>query len=89
VGQHNKIGEINFGATLVYWLMGEKQFVFWISGFGGLGVCMLASGTQDRGFAPDWSHWIFSIQTKFHHNVHTGNVWPQQHNLLTLESRQV
>jgi hypothetical protein len=23
------------------------------SGFGGLGVCMLASGTQDRGFAPD------------------------------------
>jgi hypothetical protein len=28
VGQHNKIGEINFGATLVYWLMGEKQFVF-------------------------------------------------------------
>jgi hypothetical protein len=23
------------------------------SGFGGLGVCVLASGTQDRGFAPD------------------------------------
>jgi hypothetical protein len=23
------------------------------SGFGGLGVSMLASGTQDRGFAPD------------------------------------
>jgi hypothetical protein len=29
------------------------------SGFGGLGVCMLASGTQDRGFAPDRSRWIF------------------------------
>jgi hypothetical protein len=26
---------------------------FECSGFGGLGVCMLASGTQDRGFAPD------------------------------------
>jgi hypothetical protein len=24
-----------------------------ISDFGGLGVCVLASGTQDRGFAPD------------------------------------
>jgi hypothetical protein len=33
----------------------------WIesSGFGGLGVSMLASGTQDRGFAPDRSRWIF------------------------------
>jgi hypothetical protein len=29
------------------------------SGFGGLGVCMLASGTQDRGFAPDRSRRIF------------------------------
>jgi hypothetical protein len=29
------------------------------SGFGGLGVCVLASGTQDRGFAPDWSRRIF------------------------------
>jgi hypothetical protein len=32
------------------------------SGFGGLGVCMLASGTQDRGFAPgpkpsDFPYW--------------------------------
>jgi hypothetical protein len=30
-----------------------------LSGFGGLGVCMLASGTQDRGFAPDRSRRIF------------------------------
>jgi hypothetical protein len=29
------------------------------SGFGGLGVWMLASGTQDRGFAPDRSRLIF------------------------------
>jgi hypothetical protein len=29
------------------------------SGLGGLGVCMLASGTQDRGFAPDRSRRIF------------------------------
>jgi hypothetical protein len=29
------------------------------SGFGGLGVCMLASGTQDRGFSPDRSRRIF------------------------------
>jgi hypothetical protein len=27
-------------------------------GFGGLGVSILASGTQDRGFAPDWSRRI-------------------------------
>jgi hypothetical protein len=30
-----------------------------ISGFGGLGVCMLASGTQDRGFAHDRNRRIF------------------------------
>jgi hypothetical protein len=29
------------------------------SGFGGLGVCVLVSGTQDRGFAPDRSSRIF------------------------------
>jgi hypothetical protein len=29
------------------------------SGFGGLGVSMLASGTQDRGFAPDRNRRIF------------------------------
>jgi hypothetical protein len=29
-------------------------------GFGGLGVSMLASGTQDRGFAPERSRRIFS-----------------------------
>jgi hypothetical protein len=32
---------------------------FDFSGFGGLGVCMLASGTKDRGFAPDRSRRIF------------------------------
>jgi hypothetical protein len=31
----------------------------WVSGFGGLVVSMLASGTQDRGFAPDRSGRIF------------------------------
>jgi hypothetical protein len=30
------------------------------SGFGGLVVSMLASGTQDRGFTPGQSRWIFS-----------------------------
>jgi hypothetical protein len=30
-----------------------------ISGFGGLAVSMLASGTQDRGFAPGRSRRIF------------------------------
>jgi hypothetical protein len=30
-----------------------------VSGFGGLGVCVLASGTQDRGFAPDRRRRIF------------------------------
>jgi hypothetical protein len=30
-----------------------------VSGFGGLVVSMLASGTQDRGFAPDRSRRIF------------------------------
>jgi hypothetical protein len=35
------------------------------SGFGGLGVCVLASGTQDRGFAPDRSRRIFPAG-KFH-----------------------
>jgi hypothetical protein len=29
------------------------------SGFGGLGVCVLASGTQDCGFVPDRSRRIF------------------------------
>jgi hypothetical protein len=31
-----------------------------VSGFGGLGVSMLPSGTQDRGFAPDRSRLDFS-----------------------------
>jgi hypothetical protein len=31
------------------------------SDFGGLGVCMLASGTQDCGFAPDRSRRIFPV----------------------------
>jgi hypothetical protein len=32
-----------------------------LNGFRGLGVCMLASGTQDRGFAPDRSLRIFPV----------------------------
>jgi hypothetical protein len=31
----------------------------WMSGIGGLAVSMLASGTQDRGFAPGRSRRIF------------------------------
>jgi hypothetical protein len=34
---------------------GQWQTTDKASGFGGLGVCMLASGTEDRGFAPDRS----------------------------------
>jgi hypothetical protein len=40
-------------------VFGIEVFEFESSGFGGLGVCMLASGTQDRGFAPDRSRRIF------------------------------
>jgi hypothetical protein len=31
----------------------------YVSGFGGLVVSMLASGTQDHGFTPGQSRWIF------------------------------
>jgi hypothetical protein len=31
-------------------------------GFGGLGVCMLASGTQDRVFTPERNRRIFSVE---------------------------
>jgi hypothetical protein len=34
-------------------------FIYTTSGFGGLGVSVLASGTQDRRFAPDRSRQIF------------------------------
>jgi hypothetical protein len=37
----------------------KSKFHTGASGFGGLGVCMLASGTKDRGFAPDRSRRIF------------------------------
>jgi hypothetical protein len=37
----------------------EGRGIDFHSGFGGLGACMLASGTQDRGFAPDRSRRIF------------------------------
>jgi hypothetical protein len=33
-----------------------------LSGFGGLVVSMLASGTQDRVFTPDRSRRIFSVE---------------------------
>jgi hypothetical protein len=38
---------------------GRVASIVQLSGFGGLGVSMLASGTQDRGFAPDRSRRIF------------------------------
>jgi hypothetical protein len=44
------------GVTIRYGLDGPG---IEYSGFGGLGVCVLASGTQDRGFAPDRSRRIF------------------------------
>jgi hypothetical protein len=37
---------------------------YFCSGFGGLGVSMLASGTQDRGFKLGRSRWIFSWRKK-------------------------
>jgi hypothetical protein len=51
---------------LIVLLMGWF-FTFTRSGLGGLGVCMLASGTQDRGFAPDRSRRIFSAE-----KIHTA-----------------
>jgi hypothetical protein len=39
-----------------------EQIIKHKSGFGGLGVSMLASGTQDRGFAPDRSRLIFPAE---------------------------
>jgi hypothetical protein len=62
-------------AKLVYWcymyfcidLPGGTRWRSWLrhcaSGFGGLVVCMLASGTQDRGFAPGRSRRIFRAKT--------------------------
>jgi hypothetical protein len=38
----------------------EERVELHLSGFGGLVVSMLASCTQDRGFAPSRSHRIFS-----------------------------
>jgi hypothetical protein len=37
----------------------DKFVPYVLMGFGDLVVSMLASGTQDRGFAPDRSHRIF------------------------------
>jgi hypothetical protein len=50
--------------VLYQWSLTVQQFSFtWNhpSGFGGLGLCMLASGTEDRGFAPDRSLRIFPV----------------------------
>jgi hypothetical protein len=47
------------------------------SGFGALRVCMLASGTQDRGFAPDRSRRIFPCWKNPQHAVRydTNDNW--------------
>jgi hypothetical protein len=51
------------GGLRAIFLIGYKQAIFSLpiilSGFGGLVASMLASGTQDRGFAPDRSRRIF------------------------------
>jgi hypothetical protein len=41
--------------------MGLMLVTLRVSGFGGLVVSMLPSGTQDRGFAPDRSRRIFPV----------------------------
>jgi hypothetical protein len=50
-------------ATATQLAAGYKKIIYHFnllaSGFGGLVVSMLASGTQDRGFAPDRSLRIF------------------------------
>jgi hypothetical protein len=57
--------ETNVMPFLFNFLTIKGLYMFWASlthprsGFGGLGVSMLASGTQDRGFAPDRSRRIF------------------------------
>jgi hypothetical protein len=43
------------GYCSIYWKLSDL-----CSGFGGLGVSMLASGTQDRGFKPGRSRRVFS-----------------------------
>jgi hypothetical protein len=56
----NNLGTTRLISVTVYkhtCKMYELLSVF--SGFGGLVVGMLASGTQDRGFAHDQSRWIF------------------------------
>jgi hypothetical protein len=37
----------------------NSEISFVLDGFGGIGVSVLASGTQDCGFAPDRSRRIF------------------------------
>jgi hypothetical protein len=49
------------------------------SGFGGLGVCVLASGTQDRGFAPDRSRRIFHNGKNPQHAVRLGRERTVEH----------
>jgi hypothetical protein len=45
----------------------------YISGFGGLVVNMLASGTQDRGFAPGRSRRIFRAKIPQHAFLRKGS----------------
>jgi hypothetical protein len=44
-----------------------------LSGFGGLVVSMLAFGTQDSGFAPSRSRWIFRVKNPQHDFLQKGS----------------
>jgi hypothetical protein len=42
-----------------YRIIERDRYYPWFIGFGGLGVSMLTSGTQERKFEPGQSHQIF------------------------------
>jgi hypothetical protein len=52
----------NLRSCIIHVHCRDKFLLLKKSGFGGLVVSTLASGTQDRGFAPDRSHRIFSVE---------------------------
>jgi hypothetical protein len=53
-----KESDMNLHSSRERMLIYAHVFVFH-SGFGGLVVSMLVSGTQDRGFVPGRNRWIF------------------------------
>jgi hypothetical protein len=62
------VGErVKENATLWCYLVSKytMHLLLSMSGFGGLVVSMLASGTQDRGSKPGRSRWIFSGVKKY------------------------